>query len=437
MIPTTSIEVDDRARQDLGDLSSLEGSLKESGLIQPLAVKELDDNKYQLLAGERRFTVLISNGVTEVPVRIYDKDLSQLEMKVIEKGENFYRKDMEYWEYDKLVLDIHSLEQELKGRSYKGGAGGKGHTLKDTAEMLNVSDVTVHSAIKRAEAREAFPELFENCKSQKDATKIMKKVDEAIVKQTLAEKIEREKSTNGSESIQTRLINSYIQGDFFEGVKKIPDGIMHLVEVDPPYAINLTGIKKSDGESSYNKTSYNEISPDKYQSFLFDTLKESYRVMADHSWLIFWFGMHPWFETVFNTIQKVGFESTKLCGVWIKPTGQSKQPQVRLANSYETFFYAWKGQPALNKAGRSNVFNYSPVPPTQKTHPTERPVALMQEIYNTFAFPGSRILIPFLGSGSGLIAAHSLQMQALGFELSKEYRDSFLVKISNGIEYLC
>ena len=95
------------------------------------------------------------------------------------------------------------------------------------------------------------------------------------------------------------------------------------------------------------------------------------------------------------------------------------------------FFYAWKGRPALNKPGRSNNFQFPPVPPNQKTHPTERPVELMKEIYETFAFPGSRVLIPFLGSGNGLIAADQLNMAGLGYELSKGYRDSFLVKIHN------
>ena len=109
---------------------------------------------------------------------------------------------------------------------------------------------------------------------------------------------------------------------------------------------------------------------------------------------------------------------------------------MRLANTYESFYYAWKGQPALNKAGHGNEFNAPPVPPQQKTHPTERPVELMSEIYTTFAFPGSRILIPFLGSGNGLISAHLNGMSALGFELSKGYRDSFLVKVYNGVEYL-
>jgi site-specific DNA-methyltransferase (adenine-specific) len=141
--------------------------------------------------------------------------------------------------------------------------------------------------------------------------------------------------------------------------------------------------------------------------------------------------MHPWFESTYNAIQEAGFESTRLCGIWTKPSGQTKRPETHLANAYETFFYAWKGRPAINKAGRSNVFNYSPVLPQGKIHPTERPIELMKDVYDTFAFQGSRVLIPFLGSGSGILAAHSLGMTAVGFELSKSYRDSFLVKAHN------
>jgi site-specific DNA-methyltransferase (adenine-specific) len=119
-----------------------------------------------------------------------------------------------------------------------------------------------------------------------------------------------------------------------------------------------------------------------------------------------------------------------MCGIWTKPSGQSMSPETRLANAYEMFFYAWKGTPVLNRMGRSNIFNTPPVPAQQKTHPTERPIELMKELYDTFAFPGSRILIPFLGSGNGILAAHELKMEALGFELSKGYRDSFLVKLN-------
>lgn len=435
MIDINLIEVDNRARQDLGDLTSLEASLKESGLIQPLAVEELDDGRYKLLAGERRYTVLLSNNCTTIPVRIYPSNLSELEMKVIEKSENFYRKDFEYWELDALVLEIHNLEVELKGPSARGGAAGQGHTLKDTAEMFGVSNVSVHSSIKRAKAREAFPELFESCKTQNDATTILKKMDEAVIKQTIAEKVEREKSLGGSESINTKLINSYIQEDFFEGIKKVPNDAVHLVEIDPPYAIDLKTIKGKDGEESiHDLKTYNEVDKENYQIFLANTFAECYRVMTDHSWLICWFAPEPWFEIVYRELHVAGFKTNRMCGIWVKPGGQSRRPEMRLANAYEMFFYAWKGQPALNKAGRSNVFNYPHVPIQQKTHPTERPVELMKDIYDTFAFPGSRVLIPFLGSGNGLISAYSLGMTAFGFELSKAYRDSFLVKVHNGIE---
>lgn len=426
MIPIQSIEVGDRARQELGDLSSLECSLKESGLIQPLAVQEGGD-KFRLLAGERRYTVLLSNGVCDVPVRIYPNDISELEMRIIEKAENFYRKDMEYYEYDALVAEIDRLEREVRGSAARG-PGNEGHRLSDTAEVFGITSASVSTAIKRHQAREAFPELFESCKTQKDATNVIKKMDEAIVKQTIAEKIERDKS--GGSTIK-KLANNYILKDFFVGVKEIPDSVMHLVEIDPPYAIDLKRAKRTNNEALYRQshTDYNEVDHEEYQIFLANVFAESYRVMADHSWLLCWFAPHPWFEIVYQELNNAGFEATRMCGLWVKPYGQSKRPEMHLSNCYEMFFYAWKGRPALNLAGHSNVFAFPPVPAQNKTHPTERPVELMQEIYSTFAFPGSRILIPFLGSGSGLIAAHRLGMQAMGFELGKGYRDSFLVKV--------
>ena len=206
-----------------------------------------------------------------------------------------------------------------------------------------------------------------------------------------------------------------------------------MVEIDPPYAINLDGSQGGSSakkEYSYGDT-YNEIHKDDYAVFLNRVFQESYRVMADHSWLICWFAPEPWFNQVYKALRNVGFSTTRMCPVWTKPSGQSKRPEMHLPNSYEMFFYAWKGRPAIAKARSSNQFEYSPVPAQKKSHPTERPVELMKDIYETFAFPGSRILIPFLGSGSGLIAADQLGMSPIGFELGKSYRDSFLVRVHN------
>jgi DNA modification methylase len=428
MIPLKSITISDRTRQEMGDLDGLEFSLKESGLIQPLAVRDLGDGIYRLLAGERRYTVLERNGVEEVPVRIYNGDLSELEMKVIEKSENFYRKDMEYYEFDKLTLEIHQMQQELLGVKAPG-PGQTGWGTRDTAEMLGyASPATVTEAVKRAQAREAFPELFENCKTASDASKVLKKVDEAMVKQAIAQKLESQRT----DSNLLQLSKCFIIRDFFDGVREIPDGAFHLVEIDPPYAINLTEQKKKDGESQYQLENYNEVDQHTYAAFLSKTFQECYRVMATHSWLICWFAPEPHFNSVYELIKGTGFGVTRMCGVWTKSgSGQNMNPTIRLSNNYEMFFYAWKGNPALNKAGRSNVFQFPQVPPHSKIHPTERPIELMHELYDTFTFAGSRILIPFLGSGNGLIAANQLGMSGVGFELSKAYKDSFLVRLHN------
>jgi len=432
MVSFDSIKVSDRARKEMGDLNGMEESIKERGLIQPLAVKEIDNDSFQLLAGERRYRVLERNNVTEVPVRIFPSNISNYEMKSIELAENFYRKDFEYWEYDNLVAETHELQQKIHGKRLPG-PDQEGWTQEDTGELMGVTNASVNTAIKRANAREAFPELFEKCKTQKDASTILKKMDEMMVKEVIAQKLENSKTKTSF----TQLANRYIVKSFFDEVKKIPDSVYHLVEIDPPYAIGIKEAKKADGESKYNLSEYNEIpkskfmegDPDIQWQGMNEVFKQCYRVMTDHSWMIVWFGPEPWFNPIYEAILKAGFNTTRMCGIWTKPSGQSKRPEIHLANSYEMFFYAWKGRPALNKQGRRNNFEIPPVPSQQKVHPTERPIDLMREIYDTFAFTGSRVLIPFLGSGNGLLAAEQLDMEGLGFDLSKSHRDSFLVKL--------
>lgn len=436
MIPLESVTVDERARKEMGDLDTFESNLKEIGLTSPLTVKDNGDKTYTLLAGERRFRILQRNNISPIPVRIYNRELTDLEMKVVEKSENFHRKDFEYWELDKLTAEIHSMQQEVHGVK-RPGPDQEGWDLADTGTLLGGTDKSeVSRSISRAQARDAFPELFNGCKTASDASKVMKKLSEAMVKQTIVEKIAKKKST----SPLLNLANQFVIKNFFEGVKKIPKEIMHLVEIDPPYAIELQKQKKSDGESQYMLEDYNEIDKSVYIDGHPDlrhpwrgmrqTLKDCYRIMSPHSWLICWFAPEPWADPIYEAILEAGFETTRMYGLWSKGSpGQNFNPDIRLSNSYELFYYAWKGQPALNKAGRSNEFRFSPVPPGQKTHPTERPLELMKELYDTFAFPGSRVFIPFLGSGSGLIAAHELGMSPTGFELSQGYKDSFLVRL--------
>ena len=75
-------------------LEELTNSIKERGVIQPLIVRKFgsQDNKYELIAGERRWQAAQSAGLHEIPVIIIEADnLKSLELAIIE---NVQRKDL-------------------------------------------------------------------------------------------------------------------------------------------------------------------------------------------------------------------------------------------------------------------------------------------------------------------------------------------------------
>jgi len=240
-------------------------------------------------------------------------------------------------------------------------------------------------------------------------------------------------------STKRKMMDSYIVGDFFDQVKKIPDGAFDLIEIDPPYGIDLPAMKLHSGGASSGGDkfkinygdSYNEIANDQYVDFLLAVLPELYRVMNDRSWLIFWFGPDPWLEATYNAITLTGLKTRRLTGKWIKPGGQTNHPDIYLANCDEQFFYAYKGDAVISmeRRGRSNIFDYAPVHPSKKIHPTERPIELVTELLTVFGHEGARVYVPFCGSGNTLLAAYNLKMYPVGVDLGQEYKDGYVTRI--------
>jgi ParB family chromosome partitioning protein len=85
----------DQPRQVMGDLSELMASIAEKGIIEPLIVRQRG-NRYQIIAGERRYHAAVQVGLREVPVspRAAD-DVEVMELALIE---NLQRKDLTAFE---------------------------------------------------------------------------------------------------------------------------------------------------------------------------------------------------------------------------------------------------------------------------------------------------------------------------------------------------
>lgn len=81
-----------RTRMDPGSLEELAASIKAQGLIQPISVRPVGGERYEIIAGERRWRASRIAGLTEVPVLIRDiPDEAALAMSLIE---NIQREDL-------------------------------------------------------------------------------------------------------------------------------------------------------------------------------------------------------------------------------------------------------------------------------------------------------------------------------------------------------
>jgi ParB family chromosome partitioning protein len=95
-------------------LLELANSIKEHGIIQPVTVRKLGYDKYQLISGERRFRASQAAGLTEVPAYIrIANDEAMLEMALVE---NIQRKNLDAIEVAisyKRLMDECDLTQEV------------------------------------------------------------------------------------------------------------------------------------------------------------------------------------------------------------------------------------------------------------------------------------------------------------------------------------
>ena len=77
---------------DPGSLEELAASIREHGVLQPILVRPLGNNEYQLIAGERRWRASRAAGLTTIPALVEDiDDATAMEISIIE---NLQREDI-------------------------------------------------------------------------------------------------------------------------------------------------------------------------------------------------------------------------------------------------------------------------------------------------------------------------------------------------------
>ena len=158
MLPISSIEANPfnpRTHFEKAALDELSQSILIHGIIQPLTVRKLGRDNYQLISGERRFRAAQIAGLTEVPAYIrVANDQTMLEMALVE---NIQREDLNSIEvalsYSRLIEECNLTQDQLSQKIAKSRSSITNHLrlLKLPADIqASVRDAVISMGHARA-----------------------------------------------------------------------------------------------------------------------------------------------------------------------------------------------------------------------------------------------------------------------------------------------
>ncbi|OLE66155.1 MAG: hypothetical protein AUG03_01315 [Acidobacteria bacterium 13_1_20CM_2_68_14] len=133
----------DQPRRSFGDMADLVSSIKEKGVLEPVLVRPTGE-KYQIIAGERRFRASVEAGLSQIPcVEIDVDDRGVLEISLIE---NLQRRDLNPFE------EAEGLEKLCEKFQY---------THEDVAKKLGKSRTSITETLT---LNNIPPDLREKCR---------------------------------------------------------------------------------------------------------------------------------------------------------------------------------------------------------------------------------------------------------------------------------
>lgn len=252
--------------------------------------------------------------------------------------------------------------------------------------------------------------------------------------------------------------------DTLEGMKSLQDNSIDLAIADPPYGAstkanwNLQGNHDLPGMGGAWKLASHDwdmLCGVEGFKFTFAWLNELKRIVKPSGSI--------WIHSTYHNsgyvnvaCQALGIEIINEVA-WYKRNSFPNLSGRRLTASHETILWVHTG------TKREYLFNYNEVkaasfsedqlkeagkqlrtvwdiPNNKKkdeiqfgTHPTQKPVRLIDRMLMISAKPGGRLLSPFMGSGTDIVAGFRYGMNCVGFEIEKEYFDLSLMRIKEEI----
>lgn len=423
-LKTSSINSEGRIRQDLGDIDALCNSIKEHGLIQPIVIER---NSLTLVAGGRRLTALRRlqlDALTHAVHFIWRDEEDSLRRTAAELEENLRRKELTWPEQIEGKRRLLETLQAIHGKVLPGnqptisaklqGVNPNAFGVVKLAAVLGEDPSTTSRDLTLAEAVKSMPVLT------KADTKggAMRKLQmfNTVVGMAVASKKRQEQSQKPQVEGQPAPALPAKQwtiheGDFRANISSLRTESVDFIHTDLPYGSSVEKMSSHASPLGFDDSRSVAV------SLLRDLAFESYRILRPDRYACYWFGFNYYQELV-DTLRSVGFSVVPVPVIWVKNTKSGENPNTRYSNSYEPLLVAIKGRPMLMRPGAANVKTFPTVPPKDKLHVAEKPVALVYDIIKDLCAPRGLIVDLCAGTGSTGVAALQHKCETVLFELN-------------------
>ncbi len=209
-------------------LEELASSIRELGIIQPITVRKLDFNKFQLVSGERRYRASKLVGLETIPAYIrIANDQESLEMALVE---NIQRQDLDPIEialsYQRLIDEIQITQEKLSDR-----VGKKRSTITNYLRLLKLHPI-IQTGMRDGFISMGHGRALINIDKKKDQIGIYEKIvsDGLSVRETerLVKDYKEPSETSNSEKKKT---GKSVPGFVSNGIDALKDYLSTKVDV--------------------------------------------------------------------------------------------------------------------------------------------------------------------------------------------------------------
>lgn len=228
--------------------------------------------------------------------------------------------------------------------------------------------------------------------------------------------------------LEMKLLN----GDCLTEMNKLEDNSIDLILTDPPYNLGLfmtnrqTNLKKM-RDNFFGSAGWDDLDVIDWTKLMTEFFSESSRTLKKGGAILIFMSVIK-VETLINIATQYGFYY-KTTGIWHKTNPMPRNMNLHFVNSNECWIYFIKEKRTgtfNNERLELDFIQSSVTPKSEKkhgSHPTQKPVKVMEHFVKLLTNENEIILDPFMGSGSTAVAALQNNRDFIGVELAPEYFD--------------